>query len=405
MIVATNLCGIAFAGDTTNVQNVQLDNNPFTSGLNVVVGDVTDVTAASTALGNTVSVLVDTGDLVVDNQQTLTASGQAQSVVTVNSANNSLDSLASTFGNSATITTCCGTINGVSTQSTAAGTTIASTSDVNITDWAIDPTSSASAVGNALAYETWGGDLISAWGGQTNDAAIDATATIDGPLLADSATATATSVGNSAQMGGENTTLAVDANQTNTATSVSSTASITSANGEDSIATATASGNNYSVENAFGFADVTSTQDNNATITAQSDLTLTDWEGWNASSAYAVANSTIASNIGSDLQIDNTQFNDGTVTATADFAGGNAGGVGANGITDVVVSSAAFGNAVSGYICTTCGGGVTATNHQTNSATISASTTVVSGNGGAIVATASAVGNSATFHTVDPGGD
>ena len=395
---------MACAGDTTDndptiVTNVQLDSDPFNGTLNVVVGDVASVTGAATALGNTLSVDVNTGGLVLDNTQTLNGAGLAQSTFNVDSARDSLDSLATAFGNSATITTCCGAIDAVSVQTTGVNAGITAISDVNIGNWAMNPSSSATAVANAISYETWIGDYINGWAGQTNNAPVLADAAIDAPFVADSAIATATAMGNSALAGGENATLDVDANQDNFGPGISAMARINAGDSEDVIATATATGNGYTVDNAFGFAKVRSTQDNSAAIIAESEVTLGNWDGWNASTAYAVANSTMVSNIGSDIDLEAIQNNDGDVTATSSFTGGVAG----NGVTDFVASSAAFGNAVSGFICTTCSGGITGSANQTNAGNISATTTVNASSDGTIIGTATAVGNSATFHTVTTG--
>ncbi|PHS23822.1 MAG: hypothetical protein COA84_10515 [Robiginitomaculum sp.] len=406
MTVATGLSGAAFAGDTTEVINVQLDTDPFSAGLNVVAIDVLSVLGAATALGNTLSVQVDTGDLSLSNTQTLNGSGRSESIIRVNSASEALDSIATTFGNSATITTCCGTIDAVSIQETGTDTSMTAISDVIADDWALNPTSTATAVGNAVAYETWQGSRITAWAKQTNNAAILAEASLEAGLFADTATITATAIANSATAGGENTTLDVDANQDNFGPSVTANAWARSADGEDVITTATATGNAYNVENSYGFAQVRSGQDNQAQITANSDVTLDLWEGWNASTAYAVANTTLVSNIGSDLDLLTLQYNDGNVDATATFTGGDAdGGVGNSGtnITDFVTSATAFGNAASGFVCATCGGGIRANNQQTNTGNITATSTVNTGSNGALIATATAVGNSASYQTVQSG--
>ncbi len=348
---------------------------------------------------------VDTGDLSLSNTQTLNGAGRAESIISVNSASAALDSLATTFGNSATIITCCGTIDAVSEQTTSADASMTAISSVTADSWAFNPTSTATAVANAISYETWDGSRITGWAGQTNNGNVLSEASLTAGLLADSATVTATSIGNSANAGGENTTLDVDANQHNLAQSIIARAVASSADGEDVITTSTATGNAYNIENAFGFAKVVSGQDNSARIEARSDVTLDLWTGWNASTAYAVANSTLASNIGSDLEITTIQDNDGDVDAFATFTGGTAyGGVGDDNITDFVTSSTAFGNAVSGFVCATCGGGIAANNRQTNSGNINASTTITTGSNGALIGTATAVGNSATYHTVETGG-
>ena len=113
-------------------------------------------------------------------------------------------------------------------------------------------------------------------------------------------------------------------------------------------------------------------------------------------SARAVANEVIAGNDDIYLSLDNTQLNSGGVEATATFEG--AAGY------DAYVGAEAIGNAVSGYVCSQCGGEANVTNNQVNNGDVSAVVNVGVGSGRAVVAGANAAGNSATFYVSRPGG-
>ena len=112
-----------------------------------------------------------------------------------------------------------------------------------------------------------------------------------------------------------------------------------------------------------------------------------------------MANEAIAGNDDIYLSLDNTQINTGGVEAVATFQG-NTG-------YDAYVGADAIGNAVTGSVCSTCGGEVNVTNTQVNSGDVSAVVNVGAGRTGgsrAAVVGANAVGNSATFYVSRPGG-
>ena len=105
---------------------------------------------------------------------------------------------------------------------------------------------------------------------------------------------------------------------------------------------------------------------------------------------------TVAGNNDIYLKLDNTQLNSGGVEAVATFQG-NAG-------YDAYVGADAIGNAVSGSVCSQCGGEVNVTNNQVNNGDVSAVVNIGVGSGRAVVAGANAAGNSATFYVSRPGG-
>ena len=71
---------------------------------------------------------------------------------------------------------------------------------------------------------------------------------------------------------------------------------------------------------------------------------------------------------------------------------------------DAYVGAEAAGNSITGYACSQCEGYIDARNSQTNTANITATTTVTTqGSTRAVIAGANAVGNTATFYVSRPG--
>ena len=140
---------------------------------------------------------------------------------------------------------------------------------------------------------------------------------------------------------------------------------------------------------------VTTDQSNLSRVHAAT--TVTSYDGGAATAVAAgTGNEVFAGNNDVYLEIDNAQVNSGGVEVTAAFTGTQG--------YDAYVSADAVGNAVTGYVCSTCQGNLIATNAQTNSGTVSATaTTTVRGTGRAIASSANAVGNTATFYVSRPG--
>jgi len=169
-------------------------------------------------------------------------------------------------------------------------------------------------------------------------------------------------------------------------------------NAWDVTASAQAGANHLNAGNGGGSMLVEAEQSNAGGVSAQVQLGA-DLYGAATASARAVANEVIANNDDIYLSLDNSQINTGGVEATATFVG-NTG-------YDAYVGAEAVGNAVSGSVCSTCGGEVNVVNNQTNSGDVSAIVNVNAGAVGgsrAVVAGANATGNSATFYVSRPGG-
>lgn len=166
-------------------------------------------------------------------------------------------------------------------------------------------------------------------------------------------------------------------------------------NAWDASASAAAGANFANMGNEGGSMIVQADQANEGRVRADVRLGA-DQYGAATVSARAVANEVIAGNDDIYLSLDNTQLNSGGVEAVTTFQG-NAG-------YDAYVGADAIGNAVSGSVCSQCGGEVNVTNNQVNNGDVSAVVNIGVGSGRAVVAGVNAAGNSATFYVSRPGG-
>lgn len=168
--------------------------------------------------------------------------------------------------------------------------------------------------------------------------------------------------------------------------------------GQDLVAQSTATANNISITNVDGPLNVVSNQGNDSYLQSQAVLTAYEF-GTAQTNAYGVGNSVMAGNVGQSVEINNTQANSGGgVEVSASFTGG--------GGYDAYVTATAIGNAITGFSCTSCGGRMTVTNRQTNSADVGATaSTSIAGYNRTTAATATATGNSASFYVTNPNGN
>jgi len=202
-----------------------------------------------------------------------------------------------------------------------------------------------------------------------------------------------TSVGQGQSSG----TLSVD--QTNTGQTTQGAMFVNLGNSEITETDATATGNNINASNAGGPLSLTDSQDNESFVHAQSVETSYEFGGATVT-ADGVGNAAFAGNVSGSTTVNNTQVNGAEgVESTASFTSAGSPGY------DVAVSSTATGNAVTGFACSECEGGVmTATSSQTNLGDIAASSQVGLASGARSVrGVATAVGNTATFYTSSTG--
>jgi hypothetical protein len=203
-------------------------------------------------------------------------------------------------------------------------------------------------------------------------------------------------VGNNATLTGvANSAFRAIADQTNNADLVQASKFAAYGSSYVSATNANASANNMNANNAGGLVDVTSTQTNNAYVRAQAEETSAAFSSATVT-AYGVGNSLTAGTVGGDALIYNEQNNGlGGVEAIASFGGGAG--------YDAIASATAMGNAATGYACSDCTSTIRATNSQTNSADISATSTMtMSGPSRSALGSAVAVGNNASYYVTQP---
>ncbi|MEZ5972693.1 MAG: hypothetical protein R3C31_12860, partial [Hyphomonadaceae bacterium] len=141
-----------------------------------------------------------------------------------------------------------------------------------------------------------------------------------------------------------------------------------------------------------------------ATSQVQADSYVTldrEFTGFASAGAYGVGNQTSVTNVGSDAVLDVTQSNSGGVSANSALAAAGGG--------MALASSAAYGNSITGAVCNGCdanGGvpGLYASSSQTNDGSVYSSSTIRTSGASTVGATATAIGNAATYSARPPGG-
>jgi hypothetical protein len=204
----------------------------------------------------------------------------------------------------------------------------------------------------------------------------------------------ATATGNA--YGSVSTTSTVNAryNQTSTGPQIMASADVYQGRGYDVTAGSTAAGNSASVDNKWGYAEVRGRQANDSAVNAETRVTLGSWGGAASLSSHGVGNTSLVTNVGSDLAVDVSQGNNGAVGSDAVFNGASQEG-GA-----VVLNSTAIGNAFTGYVCSQCGdASVSGSVRQVNTGNITSTGTINATGAGQIAGSATAIGNSASFIT------
>lgn len=157
----------------------------------------------------------------------------------------------------------------------------------------------------------------------------------------------------------------------------------------------TAAGNNLQASNDGGPLDMASRQTNKAYVRAQAINSAYQF-GSNNAMAYGVGNSAMAAESGIELNMDLNQVNRGGVDAVSQVDGTTG--------YDASSTAVAMGNAATGYVCSTCGGQLGINSRQVNSADITATSTInIGGQGRSVSGISTAVGNSATYYSSQPG--
>ncbi len=387
------------APDASVVIVDQVSLNDVWSDMEVVVTDnATSATSVSTAIGNTSTANVLSGDVDYDAVQNQNGAVLATNRLTGGTVyGGTATAVTTAYGNAAQSGTWDGNTFHTAYQTSTADVTGATAVILDGADSVSVATTSAA---NVASYANEYG--YSAGFNQQASAA-NVTATTDASLCCNNehASFAATATGNAISGKGYTTTSFNGAVQTTApATRIRSSSAVYSQSATNLTSAATSAGNSIAIHNEFGYATLGRLgsevfQGNEAQVDATSIVTLDNWFGTANSTAYGVGNSALISNVGSDTQLYANQENFGEVYSTSTFTGSStAGGAG-------YVTATSIGNAATGTVCVTCGdAAITGVARQNNAANIYAAGTASVGNSGHIYGAATAVGNSATYQSV-----
>jgi hypothetical protein len=374
-----------------NVLNGQVQLNDVMGVLNVHVANANGLAGTSTAAGNNMAAKAVERNMNVTSTQTLNGNVGANTTIVAGAARGTTLGTAVAAGNTAQVEGCCAVTTSDVNQITTYGRTVDANSVVR-TGSSDTLASAAQSTGNTFAGWTANG-ATNGFAGQYNGATVNANSVIEACCNNTSATSGAVAAANSARWGGESATIYANVDQKNYA-DVNATSRVAIHSGTNVTSAAAAGGNLAEIQNKWGYAQMDGYQENNNRINAASVVQLGDWGGFAVSGANSIGNSALVSNLGSDVTMSMSQYNNGPVTSFAMLEGNSSrGGVGA-------VSSMATGNAITGYACASCGGAgvkVEGYSTQVNNAAVTAATYVNVGTAGMINASATAIGNSATF--------
>jgi len=391
------LTGVAISQSV--VDNNQNQSGELSSSQTLNVVDVSQATSGVTsATGNSLSGAVTSGTLAVTNTQSLTGDVTTSTTlnVTTNAGPTATLNTAST-GNTSDIesVTGGGAITGSSTQTVGA---------VNVTA----TSSFAAGAAQTGAMSTGTQAIANSLGLANQDTSVNVTtvqtsaaqteSTDGGSLMYTPGTAAYASSAVSNNLTGAgtgNASQTINATQTMTGALTQAGEFSYLGNAQSVSAAATASDNNISISNNSGSVNLTDSQSNTSYTRAQTDLSSYEF-GSGQATAYGVGNSTLVANVGSYTGLDNTQSNTGGgIEVISGFTGNNG--------YDATSSATAMGNAVTAFSCSDCGGVINISNSQTNTAGVSATSTLsITGSNQSVTGISTAVGNNATFYVSKP---
>lgn len=373
------------------VLNGQVQMGDVVAKLNVEFKTSHGTASNNLAAGNTTSAKAVEQSMNVSNTQTLRGTVSAINSVTGQNARGVTQSTAVAHGNAAQVEGCCATIGINSTQTAQADTKITAKSAIHVgsADFIV---SGAQATANSFGSFTKNG-YTQGKVTQTSAAKVDASSNVTACCNNGAISSNAIGAANSARWEGESATIFAEVDQNN-AGDVTTTSTVDVKSATNVSSGAAAAGNLAEIQNKWGYAQMSGSQNNSGNVSSSSIVNLDNFDGFAMSGSNSVGNSALLSNLGSDVSMFMDQNNSGNISATTSFSGASAnGGVGQ-------ATSSAVGNAITAYSCASCGNEsvlVEGRTNQTNSGNVTATTNFNGGNMGMISASASAIGNSATF--------
>lgn len=397
MRAAFLLSAALFTAPTAFAQsNDQYQDGDASAVAEIEVGEAYDAAATAVASGNVVSMDGEGGQVELSNDQHMDGNTSASADATVWDAEGNVAAASAAVGNGSTASLRNSDANIDSTQLAHGDATVET---VFTGAYSANASSSASASGNVSAVSADHSELR-LFSDQESTGSVSAAVHADHGVVADTVVSAAIASANNVSAGGETSTILTDTRQTATGDSVAARIDLYAGYAYDASGNATANANSATIANEWGYVNARIDQQASANVAADAFVTLGgDFIGFASAGAYGVGNQALVSNVGSDTVIDTLQDNAGDVSANAALAG--AGGEAA------LASAAAYGNSVTGYVCSQCDENVPslqANNNQTNGGDVSSTARVIAPRAGAAAASATAVGNAATYSARGPGG-
>jgi hypothetical protein len=267
--------------------------------------------------------------------------------------------------------------------------------------YSFNAATSASASNNTAAVSAQNAELRLLMN-QESVGAVNASTEMDVDIVEDQAVSGAIASANNLSVGGETATVLNETRQNATGGSVTARSDLYAGYATDASGNATANANSVTIDNQWGYVNAAIEQNSDVTVAADSYVTLGgDFTGFASAGAYGVGNQTTVANIGSDTVMDVAQANGGDVYANAalDAVGGGM----------ALASSAAYGNSITGALCTDCDAtgqvpGLYASSNQTNDGNVYSTSAIRTTGANIVGATSTAIGNAATYSARPPGG-
>jgi len=373
------------AGDATAVTNVEAD----WAG---------DAGATAIASGNAVTTTQEDNDTELTSTQHMDGDTSAEANATVWTATGNVAITSAAVSNGGTATIADGSSD-VDAEQLGHGDANATATLRN--GYSLNAATSASASNNTAAVSAQNAELRLLMN-QESVGSVNASTEMDADIVEDQAVSGAIASANNLSVGGETATVLNDTRQDATGGSVTARSDLYAGYATDASGNATANANSVTIDNQWGYVNAAIEQNSDVTVAADSYVTLgSDFTGFASAGAYGVGNQTTVANVGSDTVMDVAQSNGGDVYANAALDAGSGG--------MALASSAAYGNSITGALCTDCDAtgqvpGLYASSNQVNDGNVYSSSTIRTTGANTVGATSTAIGNAATYSARPPGG-
>ncbi|MGE0532566.1 MAG: holdfast anchor protein HfaD [Hyphomonadaceae bacterium] len=373
------------AGDATAVTNVEAD----WAG---------DAGATAVASGNAVTTTQEDNDTNLASTQHMDGDTSAEANATIWTATGNVAITSAAVSNGGTATIADGSSD-IDAQQLGHGDANATVTLRN--GYSLNAATSASASNNTAAVSAQDAALRLLMN-QESVGSVNASTEMDVDIVEDQAVSGAIASANNLSVGGETETVLNATRQNASGGSVTARVDLYAGYATDASGNATANANSVTIDNQWGYVNAAIEQNSNVTVSADSYVTLgSDFTGFASAGAYGVGNHTTVANIGSDTVMDVAQSNGGDVYANAALDAGGGG--------MALASSAAYGNSITGALCTDCDAtgqvpGLYASSNQVNDGNVYSSSTIRTTGANTVGATSTAIGNAATYSARPPGG-